>query len=324
VNTEFSLMPPQGSTVAPQVDRLFWELTGITAFFTALIAMLLLRFAIKYRRRSEEPPPPVAGSLRLELAWTVIPLVIVLYLFYRSTTVFFTMITPPDNAMEVFVVGRQWMWKIQHAGGQREINSLHVPVGQPVRLTMISQDVIHSFFVPAFRIKQDVLPGRYTTMWFEPTRVGRFHLFCSEYCGTNHSTMIGTVEVMEPQRFQEWLEGQADGSHAAEGRKLFQSLQCVGCHSADAKARGPLLEEIYGSMAPLDDGRKVLADDDYLRESILNPRAKVRAGFQPIMPPFAEQVTEEEIHQLLAFLKALKRGQTPPRVESSEPRMVTP
>jgi cytochrome c oxidase subunit 2 len=319
MESEFELFPKQASTFAPMVDGVFWELMAITAFFTVLIAGLLLRFAIKYRRRSEEPPKPIEGSLRLELFWTIVPLVIVLYVFYRSTSVFFTMITPPADTMEVYVVAQQWMWKIQHVGGQREINTLHVPVGRAVKLTMTSQDVIHSFFVPAFRIKQDVLPGRYTTLWFEPTRVGRYHLFCTEYCGTGHSTMIGTVEVMEPRRYQEWLQGQADGSLAAEGRKLFQRLQCVACHSADAKVRGPLLEERYGKEAPLEDGRKALADDDYLRESILNPRAKVVAGFRPVMPPFAGQVSEDEVVQLIAFLKTLGRGQTPQRVESAEP-----
>jgi cytochrome c oxidase subunit 2 len=305
--------------VAPLVDGVFGELMALTVFFTVLIAVLLMYFAIKYRRRAEQPPPPVEGSLKLELVWTVIPLIIVLYIFWRATSVYFTMITPPQDTLEVYVVGRQWMWTFQHTGGQREINMLHVPVGQAIKLTMTSQDVIHSFFVPAFRIKQDVLPGRYTTLWFQPTVAKKYHLFCTEYCGTNHSTMIGTVVVMERSDYQTWLESRADHSLAAEGRKLFQKLQCVACHSGDARARGPLLEEIYGTEAPLADGGKARVDDEYLRESILNPRAKVVAGFNPIMPPFAGQVDEEQVLKLSVFIKTLGRGQTPPRVEKSEP-----
>jgi cytochrome c oxidase subunit 2 len=319
MDTEFALLPEQGSTIAPLVDGVFWELTALTAFFTVLIAVLLMYFAIKYHRRSEQPPPPVEGSLKLELFWTIVPLFIVLYVFWRATSVYFTMITPPPDTLEIYVVGRQWMWTFQHTGGQREINTLHVPVGQAIKLTMTSQDVIHSFFVPAFRIKQDVLPGRYTNLWFQATQPRKYHLFCTEYCGTNHSTMIGTVVVMERADYQQWLESRADRSLAAEGRKLFQKLQCVACHSGDARARGPVLEEIYGTEAPLADGGKVLVDDEYLRESILNPRAQVVAGFKPIMPPFQGQVDEEQELKLSVFIKTLGRGQTPPRVEKAEP-----
>jgi cytochrome c oxidase subunit 2 len=316
---EFELHPAQASTTAPLVDGVYFELVAITAFFTLLIAFLLMYFAIKYRRRSEaERPRPVEGSLRLELFWTFVPLAIVLYIFYRSASVYFTMITPPRDALEIYVVGRQWMWTLQHPGGQREINYLHVPAGRPVKLTMTSQDVIHNFFVPAFRIKQDVLPGRYTTMWFQATTPGKYHLFCSEYCGTNHSTMVGTVEVMEPAEFQRWLGGQVDGAPASAGRKLFQRFQCVTCHSGDARARAPLLEGVYGKELPLDDGTTVRADEEYLRESIVNPRARVRAGYKPIMPPY-NRATEEQLVQLVAFLKTLGPGQTPPRVEKSGP-----
>ncbi|MCI0684615.1 MAG: cytochrome c oxidase subunit II [Gemmataceae bacterium] len=319
MEADFELFPAQASTIAPLVDGVFWELTAVTAFFTVLIAVMIMVFAIKYRRRSQELPRRIEGSLRLELFWTIVPLVIVMYLFYHSTSVYFTMITPPADAMDVYVVGRQWMWAMQHTGGQREINTLHVPVGRPVKLTMTSQDVIHSFFVPAFRIKQDVLPGRYTTLWFQATRTGKFHLFCTEYCGTNHSTMRGTVHVMEPRDFELWQESQADGSLAAEGRKLFLKLQCVVCHSADARARGPVLEELYRKDVPLEAGLRATADDNYLRESILNPRAKIVAGYQPIMPPYEGEVTEEQVIQLVAYLKTLGRGQTPLRVEATQP-----
>jgi cytochrome c oxidase subunit II len=319
---EFKLMPEQASTIAPLVDGVFWELNIVTIFFTVLIAGLLFYFGIRYRRRSDAIPQPVAGSLRLELFWTGVPFLIVMYLFWRSTSVYFTMITPPANTMEIFVVGRQWMWTLQHAGGQREINALHVPANQPVKLTMTSQDVIHSFFVPDFRIKQDVLPGRYTSLWFNATRTGTYHLFCVEYCGTNHSTMIGKVHVLEPKAYQDWLQAQADNSLASAGRKLFLKLQCVVCHSADSKARAPVLEDIYRKEVPLDTGARVLADDEYLRESILNPRSKVVAGYRPIMPPYEGQIDETEMIELLAFLKTLERGQTPRRVESAEPPAV--
>jgi len=319
------LFPEQASTYAAEVDALFFFLIAVSVFFSLLIAIAVVHFAIKYRRRSEtERPKAIAGSLRLEIAWTVIPLAIVLIIFYWAARVFFQWATPPDDAIEVYVVAKQWMWKMQHLSGQREINQLHVPVDRPVKLTMISQDVIHSFFVPAFRIHQDVLPGRYTTVWFQATKPGRYHLFCSQFCGTGHSDMIGEVIVMEKESFQAWLESQAEGSPASAGRKLFQKLQCVSCHSADARARAPVLEEIFGKQVPLADGRSVVADISYLRESILNPEAKIAAGFQPIMPSFQGQVNEEELLQLIAFLRTLRAGQTPRRVEDAEPPQATP
>jgi cytochrome c oxidase subunit II len=316
---EFELHPKAASTGAPLVDGLYFELVGITAFFTVLIAVLLLYLGIKYRRRSEdERPRPVAGSLRLELFWSAVPLVIVMYIFFRSASIFLTMVTPPDDALEIQVLGKQWMWELRHAQGQKEINYLHVPAGRPVKLTMTSQDVIHSFFVPAFRIKQDVVPGRWTTLWFEATTPGKYRLFCTEYCGTNHSTMIGTVEVMEPQAYQAWLEGQVDGALAAEGRKLFLKLQCQTCHSGDARAKAPLLEGVFGKQVPLDDGTTARADADYLEESIVNPRAKVVAGFKPIMPPY-NKLAKDDLIALVAYLKSLGPGQTPPRVEKTAP-----
>jgi cytochrome c oxidase subunit 2 len=208
---------------------------------------------------------------------------------------------------------------MQHLDGQREINELHVPVGRPVKLTMISQDVIHSFFVPAFRVHMDVLPGRYTTLWFQPTKPGRYHLFCSQYCGTNHAKMIGEIVVLSSDEYQSWLNQGVDGGMAQAGRKLFQKLQCVTCHSADAKARAPVLEALYLSEVHLDSGKIVRADETYLRESILYPDAKIVAGYKPIMPSYKDQVDEEEILQLIAFIKALRPGQTPPRTESADP-----
>jgi len=318
--TEVPLFPEQASTHAGRVDALFFVLLGISGFFVALIAILLGVFAVKYRRRSAaERPAPIHSSLKLELTWTLIPIGICLFLFAWGAQLFFGSARSPQDALEVYVVAKQWMWKVQHVGGQREINQLHVPAGRPVKLTMVSQDVIHSFYVPAFRIHQDVLPNRYTTAWFEATKPGRYHLFCSQYCGTDHAKMIGEVIVMTREEFAIWLEQGADGSMAAEGRKLFLKLQCVTCHSADARARAPILEGLQGTQVTLRDGRRVRADADYLRESIVNPDAKIVAGYSAIMPPYAGQVNEEEILHLVAFIKALGPGQTPRRTEAAEP-----
>jgi cytochrome c oxidase subunit 2 len=226
----------------------------------------------------------------------------------------------------MYVVAKQWMWKFQHPDGQREINELHVPAGRPVKLLLTSEDVIHSFFVPAFRVHMDVLPGRerFTSVWFQATRLGSHHLFCSQYCGTNHSGMIGEVIVMEPEAYEEWLRLHAEGSAALQGRKVFLKYRCISCHSADQNARAPVLEELYGKPVHLRDGRTVIADSDYIRESILDPAAKIVAGYENIMPTFKGQVSEEEIVQLITFIRALRRGETPRRVEEYPPPVTTP
>lgn len=322
-----ALFPEQASRYAEQVDALYFFLLALSIFFVTLIAGLLVTFAIKYRRRSEaDRPAPVAPSLKLELTWTLIPLALALFIFYWGAQLYSDWARPPDQCLEIYVVARQWMWKAQHMRGQREINQLHVPVHKQVKVTMISQDVIHSFFVPAFRIHQDVLPGRYTTVWFQATKPGTYHLFCSQYCGTDHARMVGSVVVLEQTEFEAWLASGSDGSLAAEGRKLFQKLQCVTCHSADARARGPVLENLHGAAVPLSDGRTVRADAAYLRESILAPDAKIVAGFQPSMPSFQGLIDEEEMAQLLVFIKSLKAGATPRRTEEAEPpsRLVGP
>lgn len=304
------LFPEQASTMAGRVDALYFYLIAVSAFFTVLIAILVISFAIKYRRRSEtELPHPVEGSLKLEIAWSVIPLVIAMTFFFWGAKIFFAMHRPPSDALEVWVVGKQWMWKIQHADGQREINELHVPVGRAVRLTMTSEDVIHDFFVPAFRMKQDVLPGRYTSAWFQATRPGRYHIFCSQYCGTKHSAMIGWVNVMGPADYQAWLSGgSASESLASAGAKLFQRHACNTCHRPDSLARGAPLEGLFGKPVQLADGRTVVADESYIRESILNPNAKLVAGFQPIMPTFQGLVSEEELLQLVSYIKSLSKS----------------
>ncbi len=236
----------------------------------------------------------------------MIPLVIVLVMFGWGVKVFFAQSDPPSNAVEYFVTAKQWMWKVQHPSGKREINELHVPVGQPIKLTMISEDVIHAFFVPAFRIKADVLPGRYTTLWFQATRPGQYHLFCAEYCGTEHSKMGGTVYVMDPADYEAWLaQGPPGSGPGASGEELFASLACVTCHRAGVRARGPNLAGVFGSTVQLADGRTVVADESYVRESILDPKAKVVAGFQPVMPSFQGQVTEDQLLQLVQYVKSL-------------------
>jgi cytochrome c oxidase subunit 2 len=303
----FPLFPPQASTLAARVDALYFALLAISAFFSTLIATLVVVFAVRFRRRSETHlPRPIHGSLALELTWTIIPLFIVVVVFVWSADVFVASRRVPPGAMEVSVVGKRWMWKTQHMTGQREINELHVPTGIPVKLTLTSEDVIHSFFVPAFRMKQDAVPGRYTTAWFEATSPGTYHLFCAEYCGTKHSQMIGSIVVLEPGAFQTWLAGGVGGPPAEEGQKLFQSLACVTCHRADSQGRGPRLEGLVGRTVRLAGGTTVVADADYVRESILNPTAKVVDGYQPIMPTFQGLVSEEGVMQIIAYIQSLQ------------------
>jgi cytochrome c oxidase subunit 2 len=317
--------PKQASTTARHVDQLFYFLTGVTGAVAVLVAVLLITFAVKYRRRPGNLRGQfVAASRPLELFWTLTPLAIFMVMFVWGATVYFGAYRAPDGATVIYGIGKQWMWKFQHPEGQREINELHVPVGRPFKLLMTSEDVIHSFFVPEFRVHQDVLPTRYTAVWFEATRPGSYHLFCSQYCGTGHASMVGRVVVMEPGEYQEWLHLRAEGSLALEGRKTFLKYRCVSCHSADEHARAPVLEELYGKRVPLRDGRTVIADEDYLRESILDPGAKIVAGYENIMPTFKGQVTEEEIIHLIAFIRSLGRGQTPRRVEAFPPPATTP
>jgi cytochrome c oxidase subunit 2 len=323
---DIALYPEQASTTATHVDRLFYFLTGVTGSVGLLVAVLLIYFSIRYRRRAGETgmPPLTHFPQALEWFWTVTPLGIFMVMFTWGATIYFGAYRAPDDATPIYVEAKQWMWKFQHPEGQREINELHVPAGRPFKLLMTSEDVIHSFFVPDFRIHMDVLPNRYTSVWFQATRVGTYHLFCSQYCGTNHAGMVGSVMVMEPADYQNWLNFHAEGSLALEGRKVFLKYRCISCHSADARARAPVLEELYGKPVPLRDGRTVIADENYIRESIYDPGAKIVAGWENIMPTFKGQVSEEEVIELIAFIKALKRGQTPPRVEEAPPPVGTP
>ncbi len=312
----FSFLPISASTMSTEVDHLLMFLVAVSAFFTILIFGAIAYFAVRYRRRSEsEVPAPVHGGLTLEILWSVIPLGITMVMFTWGASVFFKINRAPDNALSINVVGKQWMWKIQHMEGQREINELHIPVGRPVKLTMTSEDVVHDFFVPNFRVKEDVVPGRYTTIWFQATQTGKFHLFCSQYCGTNHSAMIGWIYVMEPQDYEAWLRGgSGEGSLASRGQKLFQDLACANCHKTDSSGRCPNLTGLFGSNVRLSNGDVVKADENYIRESIAQPAAKIVAGYQPIMPTFQGLVSEEGMLELVEYVKSLGQpsGETQP------------
>ena len=317
------MVPESASTFSWKVDALYFYLSGVTLFFTLLISTVLIFFVIRYRRRTPyEIPRPVAGSHKLETLWTIIPFVIAMTMFGWGARVYFDQYKPPENAIEVYVVGKQWMWKLQHATGQREINELHVPVNRKVKLIMTTEDVIHDFFVPAFRTKADIIPGRYVTIWFEATKPGKYHLFCAEYCGMNHSGMTGSVIVMEPREFDDWLSGNTGNvTPAVAGQQLYQTLGCASCHGANGEGgRGPALTGAFGRNTPLENGQTVRVDEAYIRESITNPQAKLVAGFGPIMPTFQGQVSEDQLVQLIAYIKSLHvEGQLPATAASPAP-----
>jgi cytochrome c oxidase subunit 2 len=293
--------------MAPRVDALYFALVGLSAFMSLLIAGLIVYYAIKFRRRRPDAVGArIEGGLVLEITWTVIPLFIVLGIFAWGASVFFAMSRPPDEALNIYVVGKQWMWKFQHLNGAREINELHVPLGRPVKLIMTSEDVIHDLFVPAFRVKTDVIPGRYTNLWFEATKPGSYHLFCAEYCGTKHSGMIGQVVVMEPHEYEAWLSsGSGEGSLASVGGKLFADLACNTCHRPEAQGRGPVLEGLFGRTVPLEGGGTARVDEAYIRESIMTPNERLTAGFQPIMPAYQGLITEDQLLGLIEYVKSL-------------------
>jgi len=310
--SDFPLFPEQASTIAWQVDALYGLLLALTLFFIVLVFGLVIVFSLKYRRKSEdEQPEQIHGSIPLELAWTIIPLFMAIGVFTVGADVFFRIERAPADPLEVYVVGKQWMWKAQHESGKREINTLHVPVGQPVRLTMTSEDVLHDFFIPAFRVKKDVVPGRYSTMWFEASKVGEYHLFCAEYCGTQHSYMIGKVYAMEPGDYHDWLLGGPMASESMEqsGARQFAQLGCESCHMNESGGRGPTLVGIYDEKRKLSNGREVVADIDYIRESILHPRAKIVDGYDAIMPVFDGQINEQSLSQIVAYIKSLNESE---------------
>jgi cytochrome c oxidase subunit 2 len=327
-------MPPQASKFAEQYDWLFWYVSGVCAAGGLLVYALLTYFCFRYAKKEGVKPQRILGSNKLEFIWTIIPLFFFLSFFVWGTKVYNTAIKPtpeelPANAPEYFVVGKQWMWKVQHPTGQREINELTIPVNTTVRITGTSEDVIHDFGVPAFRSKFDVVPGRYTSAWYNPTKIGTYHLFCDQYCGQGHSQMVGKVHVVSQADYQEFLYGRmrtkegkkfVDGSPAWEGAKLFQRLGCLGCHNNESESRAPNLEGIANTYRVVKGGQKVLADRKYIENSIRYPLEHVREGWAPIMPAYTKNlVTQAELIELVAYIMSLKPGDLPSRTEASPP-----
>lgn len=306
MSTQVPLFPEKASRYAEKMDQLYYFLVFNAFFFSGVICLVIVFFVIRYRRNANvNRDSAPTFNLKLEILWSFIPLTVGLVSFAWGATLYVNTFQPPDNAMTIYVVGKQWMWKVQHAEGRREINQLHVPTGQPVRLRMISEDVIHGFFVPAFRVKQDVLPGRYTDLWFEPTKTGVYHLFCAEYCGTSHSLMRGSVVVQTPREYADWLASEQSEEPQIAGRRLYESLRCGQCHGDTATNRAPSLANLLGSAVLLDSGQTITADLDYLRTSILDPGQHIVSGFSNRMPSYRGQLTEEEILKLLTYLRTL-------------------
>jgi cytochrome c oxidase subunit 2 len=312
----FQLFPTQASTLAPEIDNLYLGVIAITALFAIIVVVCVTFFAIKYRDHTgDKVGAPITGSVPLELGWSLIPFLISIGIFVWASVVFFHIVRAPDQTLEIYSTGKQWMWRFQHIDGQREINELHVPVGRAVRVVFTSEDVLHDLFIPAFRVKADAVPGRYSAIWFEATKVGEYHLFCAEYCGTKHSGMIGTVYVMEPADYQTWLAGggsiSGGGSMAERGAQLFTQLACVTCHLGDGSGRGPSLAGVFGSTVTLNNGTTVVADESYLRESILTSQAKTVAGYQQLMPTFQGLVNENDVASLIEYIKSMSQGAAP-------------
>ncbi|MCB1884501.1 MAG: cytochrome c oxidase subunit II [Geminicoccaceae bacterium] len=307
-----SFFPKEASTFAPRTDAVFFTLLGLSAFMTLAVAFLLVYFCTRYRRGSKARHGGRVSKLidlEFEAGWSLIPLFIFLFLFTWAAGQEFTLFYPPKDALEISVVGKQWMWKTEHPGGQREINALHIPIGRPIKLDMVSQDTIHSFYVPAFRVKHDVVPGRDNEMWFEAKEPGAYRLFCAEFCGTDHSRMIGTITAMPPEDYARWLDAQPTGETlVAEGRRLYHELGCSGCHEAGGSVRAPPLHGLYGGPVPLEGGAVVTADERYVRDSILRPKSQVAAGYKPIMPSFQGSIDEGELQALQAWIRSIGDG----------------
>ena len=307
--SDIEFFPEAASTIAGSVDALYLFCVGISVFFTILIIALVIGFAYKFAAKEGDPAPkPIHGSAPLEVFWSVIPFIITQIVFGWGAYIFFDYSRPPADAMDVHVVGKQWMWKIQHPGGKREINELHVPVNQPVRLIMTSEDVLHSFYVPAFRVKRDTVPGRYSKLWFEATKTGDFHLFCAEYCGNEHSYMVGKVVVMDPSEYDEWLQSPDQGdweTPAVAGERLFSQMRCDSCHAVEGVGRAPSLAGIYGTSVTTAAGEREIVDESYLRTSILDPKRHIVSGFESTMPTFQGQITEEQVLELIAYIRTL-------------------
>ena len=300
------LFPEQASNLAPEVDNLYFFVTAVTAFFALIVVIFVIIFAVKYRDRTgEKVGAPITGSIPLELGWSIVPFFVSMAIFGWATIVFFHLIRAPDQTLEIYSTGKRWMWRFQHIDGQSEINELHVPLGRAVKVTFTSEDVLHSLYIPAFRVKADAIPGRYSSVWFTPTKTGEYHLFCAEYCGTQHSGMVGRVVVMEANEYQAWLSGGGGMSMTARGEQLFQQLGCVSCHLPDGSGRGPSLAGKYGQQEQMASGETVVVDDTYIRESILTPQSKLVAGYGPVMPTFQGQVNEQGLMSLIEYIKSL-------------------
>ncbi|AEU34541.1 cytochrome c oxidase subunit II [Granulicella mallensis] len=324
-----ALFPAEASTISPYTDALYFFLLAMTLVGLLLVGVLVFGFSIRYRREKNPVATQVEGSTLLEATWTIIPLAIFLVTFVWGALLYFRIYDPPANAMNIYVVGKQWMWKAEHPGGQHEINALHVPAGRPVQLTMISQDVFHSFSIPDFRVKREVIPGRYTTIWFQATTPGTYHIFCTQYCGTQHSGMIGEVTVLSPDDYQKWTQQSTSGmSLAQNGERLFASMGCNACHSGNAAARGPNLAGVYGSKLTLTNGSQVLVNDAYLRDAILNPSQHITAGYAPIMPTYQGQISEDGLIDLVEYIKNMQSNfrvqQTLMTSESNQAAPTTP
>jgi cytochrome c oxidase subunit 2 len=306
----YPLSPPPASNFAQEYDALFYTLVGLTVFFSLIVGVAIVIFAVRYRQGTRaDRSRPMYENLFLELTWTIVPLVLGLVMFYFGTSLYVKMRTPPKNATEIFVIGKQWMWHVQHGNGVRENNTLHVPVGKPIKLTMISQDVLHAFYIPAFRVQEHVVPGRYTQLWFTATKAGEYHLFCNMYCGTQHSEMGGKVVAMDPKDFAEWLSngGQSVAPMSMEqtGAKIFNKVGCANCHGAEDTLRAPSLYGIYGKRRVFADGTSQVADEEYLRSSILRPYDKITAGYGQTMPVYEGQLTEEDVLNLVSYIKVI-------------------
>lgn len=308
MNSFLSLWPKTASIYGHQLDTLVIAFTILIVLLSAPVFILIVVFAFKYRRgRPANRKHPVNRNVWIEVSWALVPFLALIVFYIWSTTMFVGLYNPPKDAQQIDVVAKQWMWKFQHPEGQGEIDELHVPAGEPVNMTMASQDVIHSLFIPALRIKQDVVPGRYTHLWFSADKPGTYRLACTQFCGTNHSLMVGKFVVMAPADYARWLsQTKVDGSLVADGEALFRQVGCSGCHGAASTVHAPSLAGLYGSPVPLQSGEVVTADDQYLRDSILLPQSQIAAGYPPIMPTFQNVLSEEQVLKIVAYLKSLK------------------
>lgn len=304
----FPLAPPQASSFSREYDLIYYAIWALTFFFTGVVIFAILFLAVKYRAGNKvDRSSPVYEDSRLELGSSAFMLALALCVFYLGAKLFIKMRTPPADAEEIFVIGKQWMWHVQHGNGVRENNTLHVPIGRPVKLNMISQDVLHAFYIPAFRTQMHVVPGRYTDLWFTATKEGEFHIFCNMYCGLQHSEMGGTVIVMSQKDYADWLANNGSSAQNASmeqaGEKIFKKQGCENCHGGTSNLRGPALAGLFGTKREFNDGTSMLADEAYVRESILRPHNHITKGYDRSMPAYEGNLTEEDVLSLISYIK---------------------